>query len=194
MGYKQKGFPNHQTGVQKKNSSPIKITGQNEAMLMGAGAGAVSGASIGFTIGGPYGAAAGAVIGGVAGGIGGKNNYDDNQDAIKEQKRIDDETEKIAEERDLATRVASDNAKSYGGKLPGRVERINTDGTVTQSTEVAGTPANLGKLYAPINNTIKKKGIKTKKEGEAITKFNNNSMNIANEPTGTDVAIRKSKK
>jgi hypothetical protein len=197
MGYKQKGFPNHYTGPQSKNPSPIKMSGQNEAVLMGAGAGAAQGAMAGAML-GPVGAAVGGVIGGVVGGIGGSKKYEANQDAVKEQKRIDDEIAnqgKIAEERDLASRVASDNAKSYGGKLPGRVERINTDGTVTNSTEVAGTPADLGKLYSPINNTISKKGIiKTKKEGEAITQFNNTSMNIANEPTGTDVAIRKSKK
>jgi len=194
MAYKQKGFPQHHTGPQSKNPSPVKMSDESEATLIGVGTGAASGAAAGAVL-GPWGAAAGAVIGGAIGGVTANKNYKAGQEELKEQAAIDAEMkaqEDAAKKRDLASRFASEKARSYGGKLPGRIERINTDGTITHSTEVAGTPANLGKLYSPTKNPISKKG--NINEGEAITKFNRTSMNIANEPSGTDVAIRKSKK
>ena len=193
MAYKQKGFPQHHTGPQSKHNSPVKMSDESEATLIGVGTGAASGAAAGAVL-GPWGAAAGAVIGGAIGGVTANKNYKANKELKEQQAAIDAEIkaqEDAAKEKDLAARFASEKARSYGGKLPGRIERINPDGTVTHSTEVAGTPANLGKLYAPLKNPVSKKGKLS--QGEKITRFNSNSMNVANEPTGTNVSINKRK-
>ena len=213
MAYKQKGYPQHNTGLQSKNQSPVKMSESSEATLIGVGTGAASGAAAGAVL-GPWGAAVGAVVGGTIGGITANKSYKDNKALEDQQAAINAELkaqENTAKERALQSRFASEKAKT-SARMPGKIERINPDGTVTNSTEIGGTPANLGKLYAPLKNPITKKGIiKPKKElkryqspssikkmsakqGEAITKFNKTSMNIANEPSGTDVAIRKSKK
>jgi len=200
MAYKQKGFPVHKTGQVSK--APVKkMSEKGKAVSMGAASGAASGA-MACAAAGPW-ALACSAVGGVLGALSSGKKYEDEQAIIAEQERID----KIAKEekeasdkkgRELA-QLADETRTTQ--RLPGRTEQINPDGTVTDTTEVGSSAADLERLYSPVSKKGSMKPIKKLKpvdmpsailkmparQGNDINAFNAVAMNIANEPTGTDV-------
>jgi gas vesicle protein len=198
MAFKMKGFPEHKVGAQPKNNgSPVKAMSESgKATLSGVGMGAASGAAAGAAL-GPWGAAVGAVIGGVVGGVTADKQFKEQQEMARQEEAL---ARRIKTQEEMTSRrekqqLALSDRSSTSVRLPGKTENINPDGTVSNSTSVTSKPMDLGSLYSPSQNSknIAKKGYIKKTQGEKITEFNSNSINIANEPTGTNVSINKKK-
>ena len=198
MAFKMKGYPEHKSGVQpKRKESPVKAMSESgEATLAGVGSGAASGAATGAMF-GPWGAAIGGVIGGVVGGVTADKQFKEQQEMARQEEAL---ARRIKTQEEMTGRrerqqLALSDRSSTSVRLPGKTENINPDGTVSNSTSVTSKPMDLGSLYSPSQNSknIAKKGYIKKTQGEKITEFNSNSINIANEPTGTNVSINKKK-